>query len=116
MKLNKLTQDAIDRNLPVHLEWDYWRTIRLIAQTAQHETGAIRTRKLYEGDLPKIMQVIKEVFASGGAVNIDDLPWRDMPAYQISTWLNWSPELEPVREELRKLWRERPARRLQPDW
>lgn len=115
MKLNKPTNDAIERNLPLFLEWDYWRTIRVIALTAENENGSVRTRKLYEGDLPKILDVCRAVFAAGGSINIDSLPWRDMPGYEISTWLNWSLALEPGIEELRKMWSARKIV-LQPQW
>ena len=112
MRLNKPTRDAIDRHLPLYLELNDG-AIEVRATTRQIENGNERSRKLYRGDIPAVFAFIKAVFELGGAVNVDDLPWKD---FDWNMWnYRWSPELSPLKNELQDLWRNRPARQ-QPQW
>jgi hypothetical protein len=112
MKLNKPTLDAIQRHLPLFLVPDGLGYIRLLAITQQFETGGERTRTLYEGTIPRILNICDAIFAQGGAINVDDIPWN-----RINIWrYGWTADLTPQRDRLQQLWRKSDYRYKQPQW
>lgn len=110
MKLNKPTQDAIKRALPLFMQLGGYREVEIKATTVINENGTTRERLLYHGPLPKMMTICREIFAQGGAINIRDLPWLDMNIWNYG----WTPELATLRDELEKLWSNRSVR--QTSW
>ena len=105
MLLNKATLVAIARRLPVYLTGGSF-AVEIRAETAFFENGAVRSRRLYRGDLPKILAVCREIFVQGGEVCVDSLPWNELNLWR----LGWTPELSPLRDELSARWRSRTYR------
>jgi hypothetical protein len=102
-QLNQNTRNAIVRHLPLELAHNYAEVV-VQAVTATYENGTRRVRVLCLGNLPEVMPFCCKIFAAGGAIDIDDLPWRDIFAGDYG----WSPDLIPLRDELRTLWSQRP--------
>lgn len=112
-KLNRATLDALERHLPLYLITG-WGEIEARAQTKLYENGTERSRLLHRGNVAQIINFCDKVFAAGGVVNIDDLPWLDIKLSHHH--YGWSAELEPQCAELRTLWSKRDRTPYQPQW